>query len=374
MKLTRILIQLVALGLFIFQMKNSIIKFANRPVVKQTSGKRFKDIKKPIIFFCQDAQFNYTKAKIFGYASNTKFVIGHLIDSQEISWRGKFGNATFNQLQEILFNVDYLEKPIKSSSTGDKDDWDTAEVEQVYIPQYGVCIKLRQIQRRIFIASKQKAFALVVDPGKLNAVTMARMDNGISEFGPITNGKFEGFIYEIKLQINDNLIHDGITCTNYESIGSSYGECIESAMKQRFLDWYDCLPPWFPNTSTTMICEAGRKIRLPSQEEQRMLVNEISNLIDGLDFNTINKCLPPCLTMQMNMNLISHYSNRHSAAYVRYHIHKEVTVFTDVYSYDIFSLIVDLGSSLGLWLGLSALGLFDNFIQIFKINKFRYIP
>ena len=44
----------------------------------------------------------------------------------------------------------------------------------------------------------------------------------------------------------------------------------------------------------------------------------------------------------------------------------------DVYSYDLFDLVVDLGSALGLWLGLSALSIFDytlSFITL-AINKY----
>ena len=40
----------------------------------------------------------------------------------------------------------------------------------------------------------------------------------------------------------------------------------------------------------------------------------------------------------------------------------EVPIHTYVYDYDIFNLIVDLGSSLGLWLGLSALSIYDGII------------
>ncbi len=37
----------------------------------------------------------------------------------------------------------------------------------------------------------------------------------------------------------------------------------------------------------------------------------------------------------------------------------KVTVYTDVYGYDALSLIVDLGSAMGLWLGLCALSILD---------------
>ena len=48
---------------------------------------------------------------------------------------------------------------------------------------------------------------------------------------------------------------------------------------------------------------------------------------------------------------------------------EQVKVFTDVYAYGIFSLFVDLGSSLGLWLGLSALSVFASFVDFAAITK-----
>ena len=48
-------------------------------------------------------------------------------------------------------------------------------------------------------------------------------------------------------------------------------------------------------------------------------------------------------------------------------INEEIVVTTDVYAYDVFALVVDLGSALGLWLGLSALSIFD-YVLFFSRN------
>ena len=31
--------------------------------------------------------------------------------------------------------------------------------------------------------------------------------------------------------------------------GSSYGECLVDAIQQDLIDWFGCLPPWFPATA-----------------------------------------------------------------------------------------------------------------------------
>ncbi len=56
-------------------------------------------------------------------------------------------------------------------------------------------------------------------------------------------------------------------------------------------------------------------------------------------------------------------------AFAKFKILDIVKVFTDVYAYDMFSLVVDLGSALGLWLGLSALSIFDLIVDSYKTAK-----
>ena len=50
-----------------------------------------------------------------------------------------------------------------------------------------------------------------------------------------------------------------------------------------------------------------------------------------------------------------------------------IVILKDVYSYDLFNLVVDLGSALGLWLGLSALSIFDNILEFLRwFTKSKY--
>ena len=81
--------------------------------------------------------------------------------------------------------------------------------------------------------------------------------------------------------------------------------------------------------------------------------------------------------MEVKTNLIKEVSNMLIKATLMVNILDNVTVHTDAHPYDIFGLIVDLGSALGLWLGLFALSIFDGIVDSFlfcksKCNFFKH--
>ncbi len=78
------------------------------------------------------------------------------------------------------------------------------------------------------------------------------------------------------------------------------------------------------------------------------------------------KCLPPCLTMQINLEISVERSNLPDGSVFDLIGNDIVVVNTESYAYDIFNLVVDLGSALGLWLGLSAISIMDFVVFHFK--------
>ena len=82
--------------------------------------------------------------------------------------------------------------------------------------------------------------------------------------------------------------------------------------------------------------------------------------------------MPPCLTMKVKMLRRQNLVNYIGEANLILHPQHEVKVFKDIYSYDAVNLVVDLGSALGLWLGLSALGIFDYIILFIGFAKSKY--
>jgi hypothetical protein len=87
----------------------------------------------------------------------------------------------------------------------------------------------------------------------------------------------------------------------------------------------------------------------------------------GKEHEITKNCLQPCKTMQITKVRNFFLTNRLNNAKIKIAMNDKVTVVKAVYSYDLFNLIVDLGSALGLWLGLSALSIFD-YTVLYLVN------
>ena len=48
---------------------------------------------------------------------------------------------------------------------------------------------------------------------------------------------------------------------------------------------------------------------------------------------------------------------------------EEVKVYEKVFNYSLFQFIIDVGSSIGLWLGLSALSIYDIIVQAIQFVR-----
>ena len=73
-------------------MQNSFRKYSEGPIVQQTSFQNIDKVTPPIVYACQDRQFNFKTAKSYGYSLIYSFLTGVLDGKEEISWKGKYGN------------------------------------------------------------------------------------------------------------------------------------------------------------------------------------------------------------------------------------------------------------------------------------------
>ena len=128
----------------------------------------------------------------------------------------------------------------------------------------------------------------------------------------------------------------------------------------------DCTPPWLSSNDQ---CNANITTHNYTNEE---ISNEIlKNFVDPKDdwkpTAAETMCKNPCKKMTNWVSLTAEGIGFSTSLRIRFD--KMVKIKKKVVVYTLFNFIIDVGSSLGLWLGLSALGITDLTIQAVKIIR-----
>ena len=147
-------------------------------------------------------------------------------------------------------------------------------------------------------------------------------------------------------------------CINYGEGAQymSYADCVAQEHAEIFTPILGCQPPWLSAPDHPDNCQ-GQIPMTPEQFEdwsskRRDFMIDVKNRGKGDSGN----CLKPCTGLFADSKL---FIEERNAAFAYLTFVKQVKVTRYVRSYGIFELVVDVGSSLGLWIGLSIVGVFD---------------
>ena len=130
----------------------------------------------------------------------------------------------------------------------------------------------------------------------------------------------------------------------------------------------DCIPPWL---SSKHQCFSNISTYNHSKKEISEIIHlqfieaKISKKLTQVEMN----CKKPCRKMTNRVSLADKAFLGCNVASVEFRFEKTVKVEKKIIVYTWFNFIVDVGSSLGLWLGLSALGITDLVIEAFMVAK-----
>ena len=332
-------------------MHSSVEKYLQHPIIQERSTVSLADIDKPVFYVCKSNKYDYELSeKTYGYKYIYKLLAGKLENDGQITWKGQDRNVSYTALKNLLFDNNFNGF---SSSRG--------LAKSVFSPMRGNCKELswhgeEGVSEEVF--ATEKSYLLVVDPMKVDVMSLIEMKNAQVEFGPVSERFFLYVAYELIFSLHDSRIKNGVTCMDYGRTNSSYGKCIIQEMRKEFLENLDCLPPWMPNNSD-LVCELDKAVNVQDNERYDKLTENLREFTSGRKMDSWQTCLPPCLSMSVVFKKTDHISNYIGGSKLDLKTDNEVTVYTEMYSYDALSLIVDLGSAMGLWLGLSALTILD---------------
>ena len=342
LKYLRILYHFAVFTVFLMQSKHSIEKYLEYPVVIQKSSTSINSVEKPIIQVCHNNFFDYAKAAELGYDWRAQFVAGMITNSTIPSWKGKHRNSTFQKIQDLIYETDFSKVTVSKP------------FEMIYAFGKGFCLQIKGSGNKLTVTSKEKEVKVYLSHKSTeNRLTLDKESPSTEVvIGATSNATFEYKTVELFYEVQDNMIFEGTTCVDYRKQEESFGDCNYKVLAAHLHDIYGCYPPWM-KLGWKNVCDSDVASKNVGDKTLNKTLNNLLSLMDGIKIDLMKQCLPSCYQLKVKWNEKEYVPNwKGEAMLYVYDITDIVPISKAVYSYDVFTLIVELGSALGLWLGI----------------------
>ena len=304
----RKIIKTLAVIFFTIQFQQSVKKYFQYPRVVLTSRVPIVDLPAPVVYVCQDDQFDNKKAQPLGYANYQNFMQGILNNNfSTFSWNGINGNISYQILKDQLFNYNYTTLDIWTV-VNNKWSRDSLAKQMTFLIPYGVCKKISGVQpsTRLWISSTRKVTILFVDSARANKIRLEETLHSFASIGPSSPAHYEEVSYKVQYSMYDNTINDGTSCTNYENQGKSYGKCLENNLLNELKSFYGCMPPWFLNTQVQECKKMNTHEEGTEPYWEKQIVHDLTRLLKNKEPDMFKNCLPPCITTNIELQKVLH--------------------------------------------------------------------
>ena len=374
-KLARNVFQVVALAIFAYQMVEALEKYFSFKRISFMETKDIEDTEMPSIFFCPAKQnlLDFTQnTAVHGYVDLRSFLKGSLksrmqvLEQEEeqdvVSWEG-MQNLSYSNVSRQLFNpidtwndVWIVGEPWTHWKTAKKNAAEyfiaydggfckKIDIETRHIPELNSVGIVDIDDLQIIIANANKSLYYKLDTESLIGDPILPI-KGLEKFYRI---HFE------EVQWSETAGE----CSHYgeEEVYKTFADCVAKEHEQIFEPILGCLVPWLSAPQNQNICKG--RIHITSRDERNLtgkfMLIEKQLRLSKLD-NMFNACLRPCRELKVYSKLVSE-EKMLTSVYLTFE--KTVKVIRYVEAYGLFDLVVEVGSSLGLWIGLSSLEVFD---------------
>ncbi len=276
--------------------------------------------------------------------------------AKRVCWDRPWLNMTYMDILETVYDK-YLVKSIILSETSEFPD---VKSSIVFLPSFGFCKEItkydplyelyviipsnHQGKTRIFITDRN--YRSYISPyystHKGNAILV--------DYGDTVR-------YDVKFQVFS-------TCTIVNHEQYDYSSCVDDGIKNTIGRTFGCVPPWMsPNNTCNGIYPGNFRNKIADFNKKYV------RTALTLQNNDIEKsCQKNCKVTDSTVSFRHRETIEKSVSTtVAFNFEQQVKQFETIYSYNLYHFIIDVGSSLGLWFGLSVLSL--NHLAIVKNRK-----
>ena len=358
----------ISLTMFFYQAQIAVNKYLIPPVVDSTDYLNIADIEPPLITICPKSQLeNWEKLEKLGYDYTKHLLRGEDRKNNITAWGAQY-NMTFEELIEEIVDLekDYPKLEFRMNN----GPWLRADYERRFYPMYGRCIDFsnytltRDLEFKIFfknifsIGSISDAEIFLTDKKLRTRNTVHKP----SHWGPSISIKTNGLQdYLVKVEQLSSLDpRNPEDCKEYTD--DEFERCVDDELQDLWKPFIGCNPPWL---SPQDQCNG----MLNTSDVNNLIYNKTSETIDNIlsmrNYAAKERCTKPCLVTRLNF-----FKNgeRFSLGPGRLNLVFDDIVVkkTKMLTYNFSNFLVDIGSSLGLWFGLSVFGITDFGILILQ--------
>ncbi len=364
LKVFRMIVLLISFVMFCYQLNTATQNLMNPGTVDSSHERDATDDDMPLITVCPTNQINSTSLEELRYPSYGDMLYGYAI-CNETTWCTSWGahaNLTFDELKNQVFN---LETVNNFQIYGGKYN-----TSLVFLPGYGFCKEspLLMYSEEIELYHWNPDYVRVfLTDRKYRSYYMPYVGSHIGkEFFMIP---YTEHYINVQIQEDNN-------CNNDESPMSEeeFQKCVDDEIQNEFEhNNISCVPPWLSHNKP---CTQTYEPNFYGKFNKYFTKNYYNKLVIFYKNTRIeDKCRQTC-------KRTTYFVNEEGSTGIPVYeegstgilsFNRKVIVTERMPNYNMFKYIVDVGSSLGLWLGLSVLGLHDLVVWAVQFIKRSFI-
>ena len=354
------LIFVISLAMFCYQLNIATNNLMDPPTVDSSYERLITDVDIPLVTICPSDQ-TYERLLRLGYGTFDSFLLGLTYCNKTTmcyAWGAQL-NLTFDVLTRYVYDLDIV-NAIQITGGDYKDG-------SVFLPSYGLCKETSHVDvsQEIEFSYYDSHFTRIIMSNK-NYRSFIMPDISSHSGNKIFMTPDKNLYYDVKIHVKSSCTKDVKPMTNIE-----YKKCVDDKLQNLFKEHnITCLPPWLSEYNQ---CNQTYPLDSYGVFKDKFYKKYIQTLLMVSNIKFEEDCKLSCEETTYTVTEKGVISNGYGVSFAAFSFNQKVLVTEKVPNYNMFQYIIDVGSSLGLWLGLSVFGLHDLVVSAVRFIKNKSI-